>query len=63
MTKWLVKALGFIFCLWDITADSWGMDVRAGQRLRTEELMLLSCDAGEDSWESLGLQEDQTSPS
>ena len=25
--------------------------------------MLLNCDAGEDSWESLGLQEDQTSQS
>ena len=24
-------------------------------------VMLLNCDAGEDSWESLGLQEDQTS--
>ena len=29
----------------------------------TEELMLLNCDAGEDSLESLGLQEDQTSQS
>ena len=29
----------------------------------TEELMLLNCDVGEDSWESLGLQGDPTSPS
>ena len=34
------------------------MDVRVGpeRRLNTEELMLLSCGDGEDSWESLGLQ-------
>ena len=30
--------------------------------LGTEELMLLNCGVGEDSWESLGLQGDQTSP-
>ena len=29
----------------------------------TEELMLLNCGVGEESWESLGLQGDQTSPS
>ena len=29
------------------------------RRLSAEELMLLSCGAGEDSWESLGLQGDQ----
>ena len=29
----------------------------------TEELMLLNCGVGEDSWESLGLQGDATSPS
>ena len=28
-----------------------------------EELMLLNCVVGEDSWESLGLQGDQTSQS
>ena len=40
------------------------MDVRVGlwRRLRTEELMLLNCGVGEDSWESLGLQGDPTSP-
>ena len=27
------------------------------------ELMLLNCGVGEDSWESLGLQGDPTSPS
>ena len=40
------------------------MDVKAGlwRRLSTEELMLLNCGVGEDSWESLGLQGDPTSP-
>ena len=38
------------------------MDVRAGlqRKLRAEELMLLNCGIGEDSWESLGLQGDQS---
>ena len=34
-----------------------------GQVPSPEELMLLNCDVGEDSWESLGLQGDPTSPS
>ena len=40
------------------------MDVRVGlwRRLSTKELMLLICGVGEDSWESLGLQGDPTSP-
>ena len=40
------------------------MDVRVGlwRRLSTEELMLLNCGVGEDSWESLGLQGHPTSP-
>ena len=40
------------------------MDVRIGlwRRLSAEELMLLKCGVGEDSWESLGLQGDPTSP-
>ena len=37
------------------------MDVKIGlwRKLNTEELMLLKCGVGEDSWESLGLQEIQ----
>ena len=37
------------------------MDVRVGlwRKLRAEELMLLNCGVGEDSWESLGLKEIQ----
>ena len=40
------------------------MDVRVGlwRRLSAEELMLLNCGVGEDSWDSLGLQGDPTSP-
>ena len=40
------------------------MDVRVGlwRKLSAKELMLLKCDVGEDSWESLGLQRDPTSP-
>ena len=40
------------------------MDVRVGlwRKLSTEELMILNCGAREDSWESLGLQGDPTSP-
>ena len=40
------------------------MDVRVGlwRKLSAEELMLLNCDVGEDSWESLELQGDPTSP-
>ena len=36
------------------------MDVRVGlwRKLSAEELMLLNCGVGEDSWESLGLQGD-----
>ena len=40
------------------------MDVRVGlwRRLSAKELMLLNCGVEEDSWESLGLQGDPTSP-
>ena len=33
------------------------------EELSAKELMLLNCGVGEDSWESLGLQGDPTSPS
>ena len=41
------------------------MDVRVGlwRKLSTEELMLFNCGVGEDSWKSLGLQGDPSSPS
>ena len=49
---------------WRSSVFSICMDVRVGlwRRLSTEELMLLNCGVGEDSWESLGLQGDPTSP-
>ena len=52
MTNWLW------FFLWS------HMDVRVGlwRKMSTEELMLLNCGVGEDSWESLGWQGDPTSP-
>ena len=41
------------------------MDVRFGlwRKLSTAEFMLLNCDVGEDSWESLGLQGDPSNQS
>ena len=41
------------------------MDVKVGlwRKLSAPELMLFNCGVGEDSWESLGLQGDPTSPS
>ena len=39
----------------------WELDYK--KKLSTEELMLLNCGVGEDSWESLGLQGDPASPS
>ena len=36
------------------------MRVGLWRRLSTEELMLLNCDVGEESWESLGLKGDPT---
>ena len=38
----------------------WELDYK--ESWATEELMLLNCGVGEDSWESLGLSGDQTSP-
>ena len=38
------------------------MRVGLQRKLSTKELMLLNCGVGEDSWESLGLQGDPTSP-
>ena len=39
------------------------MRVGLEKKLSTKELILLNCGVGEDSWESLGLQGDPTSPS
>ena len=53
---YLVKAMVFPVIMYG--CESWTI-MKAGAK----ELMLLNCDVGEDSWESLGLQGDQTSQS
>ena len=54
-----VRLVKLWFFLWSC------MDVRVGlwRKLSTKELMLLNYGVGEDSWESLGLPGDPTSPS
>ena len=52
----LVKAIFFQWSCMDVRDGHW-------RKLNAKELMLLNCIVGEDSWESLGLQEDPTSPS
>ena len=50
-----VKAMVFpVVMYW---CESWTI-----KKAESEELILLNCDVGEDSWESLGLQGDTTSP-
>ena len=64
----LVKAMVFPAVMYE--CESWFfqwscMNVRVGlwRKLSVEELMLLNCVVGEDSWESLELQGDPTNPS
>ena len=52
----LVKAIIFPVVMYG--CDSWIV-----KRLSNKELMLLNCGVGEDSWESLEQQGDQTSQS
>ena len=52
----LVKAMVFPVIMYG--CESWTV-----KKLSTEELMVLNCGVGEDSWESLGLQGDPVSPS
>ena len=51
----LVKAMVFPVVMYG--RESW-----TERKLSAEELMLLNCGVGEDSWESLGLQGEPTSP-
>ena len=51
----LVKAMIFQWSCMDVRVGLW-------RKLSAEELMLLNCGVEEDSWESLGLQGDPTSP-
>ena len=50
----LVNAMFFLVVRYG--CESWTI-----KKLSTKKLMLLNCHVGEDSWESLGLQGDQTS--
>ena len=52
----LVKAM--VFLVVTCGCESWTI-----QKVECQKLMLLNCGVGEDSWESLGQQGDQTSPS
>ena len=52
----LVKAVVFPVVMYG--CENW--TVKKAER---QEFMLLNCGVGEDSWESLGLQGDPTSPS
>ena len=56
----LVKAMVFSVVMYG--CESWTFWVGL-RKLRAEELMLLNCGVGEDSWESLGLQGHPTNPS
>ena len=51
----LAKAMVFPMVMYGCESWTW-------RKLSSEELMLLNCGVGEDSWESLGLQGDPTSP-
>ena len=52
----LVKAMVFPVVMYGLRIGLW-------RKLSAKKLMLLNCGVGEDSWESLGLQGDPTSPS
>ena len=49
----IVKAMVFLIIMYG--CESWTM-----KKLSTEDFILLSCGVGDDSWESFGLQGDQT---
>ena len=53
---YLVKAMVFPVVIY--ACECWTI-----KKVEHKELMLLNCGVGEDSWESLGLQGDPTSPS
>ena len=53
----LVKAMVFPVVMYG--CESWTVK----KKMSAKELMLLNCGVGEDSWKSLGLQGDPTSPS
>ena len=48
---------------WEIDGETMTDFILGGSKITAEELMLLNCGVREDSWESLGLQGNLTSPS
>ena len=52
----IVKAMVFLVVMYE--CESWTI-----KKAETEELILLNCGVEENSWDSLGLQGDPTSPS
>ena len=57
----LVKAMFFSVVMYG--CESWTRKKVELLRISSKDLMLLNCGVGEDSWESLGLQQDPTSQS
>ena len=57
--KWLSHSQSYVFS----SSHVWMWELDYKIKLNDKELMLLICGIGEDSWESLGLQGDPTSPS
>ena len=57
----LVKAMVFPVVMYG--CESWMIKKAEHLSKPSKELMVLNCGVGEDSWESLGLQGDPTSPS
>ena len=53
-----LSSQGYCFSSGQVWIESWTI-----KKLSSKELTLLNCGVGEDSWESLGLQGDQTSQS
>ena len=47
----------------DVRKKMYRCESQTIKKVEVEELILLNCVIGEDSWESLGWQEDQTSQS
>ena len=55
-------SLNWLLWPFDMSPPSLFLMISIFSKLSAEELMLLNCGVGEDSWESLGLPGDPTSP-
>ena len=66
MVRWVLEIISMFLkflklTLWPSMLTLMGVGLK--RKLKAKELMLLNCGVGEDSWESLGLQGDPTTPS